>query len=110
MAGPHGIDQLALAARGSEASLALPLIESEVAKMRQTVFAKAFAAIREGTLSPEMAQNLWLEIYAYHRLLKNFETAVSMGHSAAAASPAAVAQTKDTVNAQKENPQSYSGR
>lgn len=87
--GPPGLDAIIDTARGEAAQAVLPIIEAEASRMRATVFAKVFTGLRDGTLTPEQALNFWTEIYAYHRLLKNFEQVVSMGHSAAARSPAA---------------------
>lgn len=86
---PTGIDLIAMANRGQEAAANLDFIEQQVSKVRKSVFNKAFTALSTGSLTPEQALQYWQEIYAYHRVLKTFETAITMGKSAGMMSPQA---------------------
>lgn len=52
----------------------LPYLEEEINKMRDTVEAKVAKHIREGTLTPELAYNYWMERHSYTTLLGRFAT------------------------------------
>lgn len=82
-----GLTDLATVAKGQLAAEMLPLIEEHVSGFRRTLFTKVFSHIAAGTLTGERAAIFWQELYAYHRLLKSFETTITMGKSAASALP-----------------------
>lgn len=51
---------------------ALPVLEFEVGRLKAAVEQRAYTAIVDGKLSPELAQQLWSEYHAYTTLLRRF--------------------------------------
>lgn len=62
---PH---ELALMREGAEIGTAMPYIERELGKLAEQVDMRAFQALRNGTLPPDMAFSLWAEKMALHDL------------------------------------------
>lgn len=56
----------------------LPYLEDEIQKMRDIVEAKVAKHIAQGTLTPELAYNFWLERHSYTTLLGRFATKARM--------------------------------
>lgn len=56
----------------------LPYLGDEINKMVSVVEGKVDQHIREGTLTPELAYNFWLEKHSYTSLFKRFETKARM--------------------------------
>lgn len=52
----------------------LPYLEEEINKMIAVVDGKVNQHIRQGTLTPELALNFWLERDSYTTLFKRFKT------------------------------------
>lgn len=48
----------------------MPVIEDQIKRMADTTISDAMKAIREGTLTPERAVSLWMEMHSYQRLSK----------------------------------------
>lgn len=48
----------------------LPVIEDQIKRMADTTISDAMKAIREGSLTPERAVSLWMEMHSYQRLSK----------------------------------------
>lgn len=51
---------------------ALPVLEFEIGRMRTAVEQRAYTAIANSVLTPELAQQLWSEHHAYTTLLRRF--------------------------------------
>jgi hypothetical protein len=50
----------------------IPEIEVEIHSMQKTLTTKAFEMLAKGKLTPDEALNLWMEMYAYHRVGQRF--------------------------------------
>ncbi len=59
----------------------LPYLQQEVAKMCQGVETRMSDAQAKAELTPELALNGWLEVFAARRLLRRFESMVKVGQS-----------------------------
>ena len=57
----------------------MPTVEREIAEMAMVVQRKVFGAIRDGTLTPDMAVNAWYEVYSFQSLLRRLEKKVKVG-------------------------------
>lgn len=51
---------------------ALPVLEFEINRMTTAVEQRAYTAIADSKLTPELAQQLWAEHHAYRILLRRF--------------------------------------
>lgn len=78
--GPRPEDFLE-AADGAKIAALLPYMEAELSQAINAVQNRAGQLILHGELSPELAQNLWYELYSYKKLLKSLQTRVNMGAS-----------------------------
>lgn len=67
--------------RAAKLASSMPEIEHEINGMQNTTMTQAFAAIRDGTLTPDKAMSYWMELYSYHRLTKRFETKAALAAS-----------------------------
>lgn len=61
-------EELGQALDGAYLTNAMPYIEEQLAKMIRAVDQRAYRAIAQNELTPEMALNLWLERNAYNSL------------------------------------------
>lgn len=52
----------------------LPYLQEEIVKMQTAVESKVAQHIKEGTLTPELAYNYWMERHSYTTLFGRFET------------------------------------
>lgn len=52
----------------------LPYLQEEIVKMQSAVENKVAQHIKDGTLTPELAYNFWLERHSYTTLFSRFET------------------------------------
>lgn len=75
-------DLLAIKA-GAEIMEAMPYVQTEIEGMIKTVQTRAYTAIRKGTMTPDVAIDLWMEANAYDQLLKKLTTRVTVAHSMA---------------------------
>lgn len=75
-------DQLKEISNSAKFSAFLPYLREEIDRLKKNVEARVFAALRNDTFSPVMADSAWREIYAFDRLLKSFETRVTMAEAA----------------------------
>lgn len=50
----------------------IPEIEVEIHSMQKTLTTKAFEMLAKGKLTPDEALNLWMEMFAYHRVGQRF--------------------------------------
>lgn len=60
---------------------ALPEVDYEIEGMVKTTKAKAFKAIREGSLTPEQALSYWMELFSYDRLQSRLKTRATAAQS-----------------------------
>lgn len=75
---PRDLDRINNAAYISGA---LPYIRAEIESMVKSVQTRVFAAMRDDTYSPELADGAWRELHAYARLIKRLESSVRIGQS-----------------------------
>lgn len=75
--------ELADLATGARFANLLPEITADTVKMKEAVERRIFAAMRDNTYTPAMADAAWREVYAIQMLLKKFQTRVSLGIDAA---------------------------
>ncbi len=64
---------------GSYIASVLPFVKDEIVGMMGTVQNKVFAAIRDGSYTPEIGDSAWREAYGYYRLMKRLESKVKVG-------------------------------
>ena len=57
----------------------IPYMEDNLATMARALDNRMLAAITNGTMTPEMALEGWMERAAYAKILKHFQTVVRMG-------------------------------
>lgn len=57
----------------------LPYVEDNIATMARALDNRMLSAITNGTMTPEMALEGWMERAAYMKMLKHFQTVVRMG-------------------------------
>lgn len=76
-------EQLRAVSDGAAYGLVLPQIRQDIEKMIRAIQNQMFTAIRNKTLTPEVAYSAWMEVYAADKLLKNMETRVKVGLSTA---------------------------
>lgn len=81
MIGPSP-DQLLEISNSAKFSAFMPYLQDEISRLKKSVEARVFAAIRNDTFTPAMAESTWRELYAFDRLLKSFETRVTMAEAA----------------------------
>jgi hypothetical protein len=77
-------EDLGSMAEGAKIAGLLPYLNSELEKMQLTVLTRVFGMVGQQTLTPELAYAAFLELYAYNRLRKRFDTTVRIGQSAGA--------------------------
>lgn len=75
--------QLRAVSDGAAYGLVLPQIRADIETMKRGVQNQIFTAIRNKTLTPEVAYSAWMEVYSADKLLKNMETRVKVGASTA---------------------------
>lgn len=68
---------------GATAAAMLPHIEAEVEAMKKSVVTRAIQRLKNGELTPDLALEAWREYATAIRLLKNFQTRVTIGNSVA---------------------------
>ncbi len=66
---------------GARIAGALPYIEVELDKMKAAVERRVFAALRDGTLSPDTALSAWQELNAYSLLQRRLRQQVAIATS-----------------------------
>lgn len=78
-------DPTELALAGDAAVLVnfMPYLRAEVDKMQRDVESRAYAGLRDHSLTPEQALSLWREKLAAADLLRRFDTRIKMGHTMA---------------------------
>lgn len=79
----QNIEQHKKVSDGAAAAALLPHVEIEVEQMKKSIVNRAMNGLRAGTLTPELALEAWREYATAQRLLKNFQTRVTIGASAA---------------------------
>lgn len=60
----------------------LPYLAAEVDKMVGTLESRMLDHIRDGSLTPDLAIQGWMELNAYRRLMKRFDQKVKIGQTA----------------------------
>jgi hypothetical protein len=76
-------DQLRQVQDGAVAATMLPHVKAEVEAMERTVVTRTLQALGRNELSPEIALEAWREVAMARRLLKNFQTRITIGASVA---------------------------
>lgn len=61
---------------------ALPAISAELAGVQEEIIRSAMIAQEKGELSPEMAKDLWIQLFSAHRLQRRMATKVQMANAA----------------------------
>lgn len=69
---PANEDQQIKARHQAVIQNALPVLEFEIGRMRTAVEQRAYSAIADSKLTPELAQQLWAEHHAYSLLMRRF--------------------------------------
>jgi len=64
---------------GAASAALLPHIQQETEAMERTIITRTTMALRDGKLTPEAALEAWRELAATRRLLKSFQTRVTIG-------------------------------
>lgn len=75
------VEDLAAIRTGYELSGMLPALQQEVEAMQKTIVNNVLSAISEGKLTPDLAQQKWLEYAAAVRMLQRFQQKVRFGTS-----------------------------
>lgn len=57
----------------------LPYIEAQIDTLARALDHRMISAAANGTMTPELALEGWMERIAYSKLLKHFQTVVRMG-------------------------------
>ena len=68
----------------------LPYLESELKSLTLAVDNKAATAFENGTMTPDMAHNLWAERIAYRKTLRRFNALIKVGQALGASNAAAL--------------------
>ena len=68
-----------LSRNGVAMSGVLPYVEDNIAAMARALDNRMLSAITNGTMTPELALEGWMERAAYSKTLKHFQTVVRMG-------------------------------
>lgn len=67
------------AVEGVRLGAALPGLQSELRGMEDALFARVFAELEKGKLTPEQALWAWLELHTYRRLERRLRTRAVLG-------------------------------
>lgn len=70
-------DLLGQVREGARLAGFMPYLEAELDKMHQLLDSRAYQAVSDGSLTPEVALNLWLEKYAYLKLQRRFKQVIA---------------------------------
>lgn len=76
-------DQMARIADGARMAHMLPYLKDSIQKQMNAVQTRVFAAITNGTFTPEQAYAAWYEMNANHNMLKRVTVHVTLGTAAA---------------------------
>lgn len=68
-----------LSRNGAAMSGVLPYVEDNLATLARALDNRMLSAIVNGTMTPELALEGWMERAAYAKILKHFQTIVRMG-------------------------------
>lgn len=55
-----------------------PYLESDIGRQIDAVSNRMMEAIRKGTLTPELAEAAWRQIFAFKSILKSYQTHIAM--------------------------------
>lgn len=75
------VEELGEVREGLEIENFLPNIKAETLRMQNALVNGVAMQINKGELTPEIAQQKWIEYVSYMRLVQRFEQKVRMGHS-----------------------------
>jgi len=74
-------EQLGFIKDGADLQNVLPHIRADVETIQKGIVNGVMSSINKGELTPEIAQQKWIEYTAYTRLLQKMEQKVRMGQS-----------------------------
>lgn len=66
---------------GAEISGAMPAIEAEIEALQRQIISSVAKSVQDGTLTPELAQEKWMEFIAAMRVKQRLEQKVRLGTS-----------------------------
>jgi hypothetical protein len=75
--------EMATVADGARMAHMLPYMQETIQTQLNVIQTKVYAAIANGTLTPEMALTAWHEMAANHNLLKRYTLHVKLGTNVA---------------------------